>query len=157
MRNAWVLGVATTAAVLVASMGVLAGEASHSREQLPAGPIRERHELMKTIGKHAKTIGELMKQGQVKPVVVEAQAIHREAQKIPGLFPPGSTHEKSRAKPEIWSHWDEFKSDAGALVRTSSALADTAAAEGDVKAASRKMFESCKSCHDSFRKPEKKK
>jgi cytochrome c556 len=139
--------------------GLLAAAAASShvhKEDLPAGPIRNRHELMEEIGSNAKVIGDALKAGKTDGVAGAAEAIRAAAGKIPGLFPPGSTHEKSRAKPEIWDKWDRFTNDAGALAREAGALAATAG-QGDLaatKKASGQMFDACKSCHDAFRLPE---
>jgi cytochrome c556 len=130
--------------------------AHEDAKDLPAGPIRERHELMKKIGDHAKKIGDANKAGKTATVAGDAEAISQLAMKIDALFPPGSTHEKSRAKPEIWTQWPEFQHLSKGLVDDSGALAKAAGQGGDVHAASQKMFGNCKSCHDKFRKPEKK-
>src|SRR6476646_5076837 len=76
--------------------------AAEHEHKLPPGPILERHELMEGIGKNAKVIGDAMKSGNFAPVGAAAEKIQTSATKITALFPPGSTHEHSRAKPEIW-------------------------------------------------------
>ena len=143
------LGISTIA-VVCANAG-----AHVKAEDLPPGPIRERHELMESIGKHAKQIGDAVKRGEPQSVAADAEAISKKAQKISGLFPEGSTHEKSRAKVEIWAHWKDFEQGARNLAADAAALARASKDGGDVKKASGKMFENCKSCHDSFRIPEK--
>lgn len=127
-----------------------------SADQLPAGPIRDRHELMEGIGKNAKTIGDAMKSGKFEPVGPAADAIHTSAGKVLALFPKGSTHEHSRAKPEIWQQWDKFESGVQALATASAELAAAAKAGSGVPDAAQKMFGTCKACHDQFRVPEKK-
>src|SRR5262245_32378560 len=89
-----------------------AHEPSHA---IPAGPIRERHELMEGIGKNAKIIGDALKAGNETPVAAAAEKIQASAAKIPGLFPQGSTDPKSRAKPEIWTNWAKFEESAKKL------------------------------------------
>jgi len=123
---------------------------------LPAGPIRERHELMKGIGNNAKTIGDALKAGNKAPVAAAAEQIQRDATRITALFPPGSTHPKSRAKPDIWQNWPKFEADAKNLQSAATALAAAANSGGDVRGGARAMFDTCKSCHDQFRIPEKK-
>lgn len=128
--------------------------AHEKSEELPAGPIRDRHELMEGIGDHAKKIGNALKQGTTEGVAEAADEIHARAEKIDGLFPKGSTNPKSRAKPEIWENWAEFQRLSASLEKDSAALAKTARDGGDVRAAAHEMFDSCKSCHDQFRVPE---
>jgi cytochrome c556 len=140
---------ATAAAV------ALAGEHDHDAK-LPAGPIRDRHELMEGIGKNAKTIGDALKSGKHDPIATSAEAIQASAGKILGLFPAGSTDKKSRAKPEIWTDWAKFEKLSKELATTAGDLAVAAKSGGDASTAANTMFGSCKSCHDAFRAPEKK-
>jgi cytochrome c556 len=124
---------------------------------LPPGPIRERHELMEGIGKNAKFIGDKLKAGGERAEIEDAALkIMESAKKITGLFPPGSTNPKSRAKPVIWTHWDKFQENARLLSEAAGVVADRARSGGEIKPAADKMFAVCKSCHDEFRAPEKK-
>jgi len=144
---------------IVLMAGGLQMVSAHEAKDLPAGPIRDRHELMEGIGKNAKAIGTSLQEGgagdRVK-IADWALKIQTSASKIAGLFPKGSTDPKSRAKPEIWTHWDKFEENAKLLEASAGELAAAAQSGGDVGAASKKMFAACKSCHDEFRKPEKK-
>ncbi|GIW45934.1 MAG: cytochrome c [Candidatus Binatia bacterium] len=130
--------------------------AHDSKEPLPEGPIRERHELMERVGKQAKVIGDALKAGKLDPVGPAAEKIAAEAGKALPLFPEGSTHPRSRAKAEIWQQWDEFEKLMRQLEADAKATAEAAQGGGDVRAAANKMFGNCKSCHDRFRLPEKK-
>jgi len=149
-------------AIVMGAIVLMAGGlqvVSAHEADLPAGPIRDRHELMEGIGKNAKAIGDSLKEGGAgdRPLIGDsALKIQTSASKIAALFPKDSTDLKSRAKPEIWMHWDKFEKDAKLLEATASELALAAQSGGDVSAASKKMFAACKSCHDDFRKPEKK-
>lgn len=144
-----------SALMLTCALGVVrAHEPSH---KLPAGPVRDRHELMEGIGKNAKIIGAALKAHNFEPVAGAAEKIQAAAPKIAGLFPEGSTHPKSRAKPEIWSNWAKFEATAKKLETNAGALATTAKSRADVPAAAKTLFDTCKSCHDQFRVPEKKK
>jgi cytochrome c556 len=148
------------AMLLVAAwVTMVGGTASHSlaheTHELPAGPIRDRHELMEGIGDDAKAIGAAMKKDDNAAVAASAAKIQAAAAKITALFPEGSTDPKSRAKPEIWKNWAQFAADVEKLESTAGALAAAAKGGGDVKAASQAMFGACKSCHDAFRVPEK--
>ncbi len=151
MRTAWITG-----AVLLLLGGEAAVRAANHAADLPAGPIRERHELMEGIGNSAKTIGDALKAGNTAPVAAAAERIQRDASRITALFPPGSTHKKSRAKPEIWQSWSKFEAAAKDLQSAAAALAVAAQGGGDVRGGAQAMFDTCKSCHDQFRVPEKK-
>lgn len=144
--------------VIVMVAGGLRVVSAHEAN-LPAGPIRDRHELMEEQGKDAKYIGDSLKAGGAGDRLRIADAalkIQTSAAKITALFPPGSTNPKSRAKPEIWTHWDKFQEDAKKLEAAAGELANAAQSGGDVKTAADTMFGACKSCHDEFRVPEKK-
>jgi cytochrome c556 len=153
MRHTWMIG----ASLVI--VGAVVTASAHEAN-LPAGPIRDRHELMEKIGKNAKIIGDAMKAGKFGPesgIVPAAQEISTAATKITGLFPPGSTDPKSRAKAEIWTNWKKFEEDAKLLQARAAELANEAAAGGNVPAKAQDMFAACKSCHDDFRIPEKEK
>ncbi|MGD9763834.1 MAG: cytochrome c [Candidatus Binatia bacterium] len=146
------------AVCIAAPMAAGAGDVSH--HDLPAGPIRDRHELMEDIGKQAKAINDALKAGatgeNAKQIQAAATAIAADAPKIAPLFPSGSTHPKSRALPAIWSDWGAFDQSAKELETSATALA-TAAGSGDaaaIKAKSREMFTTCKTCHDHCRQPD---
>jgi len=123
-------------------------------EQLPVGPIRDRHELMESIGANAKKVGKAVKAGDNPTVANAAEKINKASGQIVSLYPEGSLHAKSRAKPEIWKNWAEFTADAQKLQDTSAKLVTVAKDKGDIGAASKAMFDTCKSCHDQFRTPE---
>jgi cytochrome c556 len=131
------------------------GIAWADEQDLPAGPIRERHELMEEIGKQAKALNGALKAGGTAAVAPPAEAIARLAARIVKLFPEGSTHPKSRAKPEIWQKFDQFEALAGGLVTSSSALAVAAKAGADVQSLAAKVTRTCKACHENFRTPKK--
>jgi cytochrome c556 len=133
-----------------------AGLAMAGHDDLPPGPIHDRHELMEGIGDNAKKIGDALKAGNLEPVPAAANAIKTDAGKALALFPKGSTHPGSRAKDEIWSSWDKFEAGMKDLEAKAGELATAAENKGDVGAASKAMFGNCKSCHDNFRKPEEK-
>jgi cytochrome c556 len=141
---------------IATGMLIFAGpvSADDHKHDLPAGPIHDRHELMEGIGGHAKKIGEALKSDKRDEIAIEAEKISTESAKINALFPPDSTPPKSRAKPEIWTNWPEFKTFQSSLQSGADALALAARQDGDVKAAAQKMFESCKGCHEKFRVPD---
>jgi cytochrome c556 len=152
MQRARTLAGAVVATVaLTAAAGLWAHEKG---EELPPGPIRDRHERMEAIGDLAKKINDALKHGENDVVAENAAAIAEKAKNIAALFPEGSVHPNSRAKPEIWQHWEKFERLAEQLPENAAALAAAARGGGDVSAASKKLFGTCKSCHDEFRQPE---
>jgi cytochrome c556 len=146
------------------SIGLLAATpamvgAAHEHGKLPPGPISDRHELMESQGQQAEAINTAFSVGSegfdVSIIQRSAQAIAMSAHQIPDLFPKGSTDPNSRALPAIWTNWDKFVGLAKQLEDQASSLSN-AASTGDtenLQEKSKKMFATCKACHDQFRKP----
>jgi cytochrome c556 len=138
---------------------VPAGQHDHSK--LPPGPIRDRHELMKSMGEEAQAINDAFNMGAegMDTGVIQrgAQVISMNAARIPTLFPKGSTDPNSRALPKIWDNWDKFEQLAKQLQDRAMALSNAAGSQTDenFKEKSDKVFATCKSCHDQFRRPKK--
>ena len=130
------------------------GSAHADEHKLPAGPIHDRHELMEGVGDDAEAIGKALKAGKTADAAAPAERIAGSVEKFLTLFPAGSEHADSRAKPEIWTKRAEFDRLGKELVTTATALAAAAKSGGDVKAASGAMFKNCKACHTEFRKPD---
>jgi cytochrome c556 len=134
----------------------------HDHSKLPPGPIRDRHELMEAQGEQAKDINNAFTtgaEGFVGVIQRAAQAIALSAAQIPRLFPKGSTDPRSRALPAIWDHWDKFVQLANQLQDQATSLSNAAGSGQDEKLQDKanKMFATCKSCHEQFRRPEDKK
>jgi len=136
---------------------------SHEHSNLPPGPIRDRHELMKAIGDQAKNINDAFNVGaegfDTGIIQRSADAIAMSAHRIPDLFPKGSTGPNSRALPDIWEKWDGFVQLSKQLEDQAQSLSRAAGSGNDEKLKEKadKMFATCKACHDHFRRPEKKK
>ncbi len=146
-RYRWILG----CGLMLAAPGFAR---AHGAEDVPAGPIRDRMELMEHIGDDAKAINEAVKAGKTADALKPAENIASIAPKFTGLFPDGSEDPKSRARPNIWTARDEFDAFNTYLVEAAQKVADIAREGGDLRPAVKKMFGTCKSCHDKFRIPE---
>jgi cytochrome c556 len=138
------------AAVIV--LGLAAPGRTDSKK-LPPGPIKDRIELMEQVGDSAKTINDALKAGKPADTAAPADQIAAAVPKLLKLFPPGSESPDSRAKPAIWTSQDEFDAYFGYLEKEAKGVAAAARSGGDVKAASRKLYKTCKSCHTKFRQP----
>jgi cytochrome c556 len=75
------------------------------------------------------------------------------AEKIPSLFPKGSTTGKTKAKAEIWEKNDDFVKHAKTLSKSAGELAAAAKAgnEADVAVKVKAMGDACGACHNAFR------
>jgi cytochrome c556 len=118
------------------------------------GVVKERMDLMETIGKQFKEIGQRVQSNRNLPSIGERAAkIQEMSEKIPGLFPAGSLDRPTDAKATIWEQWDQFEARARDLRQAAGALS-TAAPSGDPKLISERfkaVSRSCAACHDDFR------
>lgn len=146
------LHVAACAAILFPAMTALAAG------QNPA--FKQRHDNFELMGKAMKGVFDEFKKPAADIAVIRANAklLAQAAPKVGKHFPKGTGPEagvKTEALPAIWEKPVEFKASANRLVGATSGL-QAAAKLGDIaqiKAAAGAVGASCKSCHDSFRKP----
>lgn len=120
------------------------------------GVVKERMDLMKTIGKNTKMVAPIAMGSadmNLKAVEEGATAIQKAATMALEKFPEGSTSEKSEAKANIWTDWDTFSSLMKSLADDAGALAQLAKDGEDFELtdAFGKMASNCKKCHTDFR------
>lgn len=118
-----------------------------------ADVIEKRQKFMKGNSAAAKAIKGAVEAKDYATVEVKAKELMGNAEKIPGLFPKGSTAGKTKAKAEIWEKGDDFNSKAKGLGKAARELADAAKAgdEAGVTAKVKALSGACKNCHESFR------
>ncbi|HWO41164.1 MAG TPA: cytochrome c [Candidatus Eisenbacteria bacterium] len=118
-----------------------------------ADVIEKRQQVMKQQSADAKAIKAAVESKDYATIETKAKDLMGTAEKIPELFPKGSTKGKTKAKAEIWENWDDFTKKAKALKSAASDLAaaakskDHAAVEAKVK----EVSGACSGCHKSFR------
>lgn len=91
-----------------------------------SGVVKERMELMKEMKQSVKTLSAMFR-GQTDydadAVASAAKTLEKNSgSELTELFPEGSLHKPSEAKPEIWQEWDRFSALADQLKRFSTAL-----------------------------------
>ena len=118
-----------------------------------ADVIEKRQELMKSTSDAAKAIQAAAESKDYATIEMKAKDIMGNAEKIPDLFPKGSTQGKTKAKPEIWEKMDEFSKNPGKLKKAASELADAAKDKDDqaVTVKVKALGEVCGNCHKAFR------
>jgi cytochrome c556 len=140
------------------AFGLLAGCASGDKKMSGSGDVvADRQQLMKTQGAQMQEITAKLRAGNVEGVATNADTLASTAQKIPALFPPGSTSPKSRAKPEIWQKKAEFDGYAKNLDTQAKRVAQLARSKDQAatQAAVTEMGRTtCGACHNAFRGPE---
>lgn len=135
----------------VAAAGLTGAEAQKDREG-----------HMKTMGKAAKAIGDLLKAGSAAPDVIKPNAdqIVVGSHNLLTWFPRGSGQEaapKSRALPVVWTDWSDFQAKAHNFALAAAQL-DAVSGSGDmtkVGPAMKGVGEACKGCHEKFQAKEK--
>jgi cytochrome c556 len=118
-----------------------------------ADVIEKRQKLMKSNSEAAKAIKAAADSKDYATIELKAKDIMGNAEKIPDLFPKGSTVGKTKAKPEIWEKGDEFAKNPKALGKAASELADAAKAKDDaaIGVKVKALGEVCANCHKNFR------
>lgn len=123
MKTAYVWGTALVLSATVTSGLVLAHGGA-------TGVVMERMELMKELKGSMKQLSDMFsgKAEYDAQEVREAAAVLEAASgtKMTALFPEGSLHGPTEAKPEIWQEWQRFQGMADDLGRYSRALAESA-------------------------------
>ena len=121
------------------------------------GVVKERMELMKSMGDRMKKMGDMVK-GKVAfdsaSIAASAQEIKQAAPEITHLFPEGSSHKPSEALPRIWEERGKFDELTESMILEAGKLNDVASA-GDrrsIMVQFTKLGKTCSSCHTDFRK-----
>ena len=120
--------------------------------------IDKRKALMKANNEAvSKAIKKAVEEKDFATVETKAKEIMGNMDKVPDLFPPGSTSEKSRAHPDIWVKNDEFRKRAANAKKAAEGLSKAAAAKNEaevevkVKELGNTKEGACGDCHKMFR------
>jgi cytochrome c556 len=118
-----------------------------------ADVIEKRQKAMKGNSADAKAIKAAVESKDYATIEMKAKDIMGTAEKIPDLFPKGSTKGKTKAKDEIWEKRGEFTKAAKNLEKAADELADAAKAKDDdaVTAKIKALSGACGNCHKAFR------
>lgn len=122
-----------------------------------ADAVKDRQAAMKDISKANKALRAAAKKGDKETVEKQAMMIVTLAEKVPALFPKGTDRatlgeKATRAKPEIWARWDDFRKQAEELRSMATQIASSAKG-GDLQMASAGVNKACGGCHKPFRGP----
>ncbi len=149
VRNVLMLGALTAL--------TLAGSAVAQMAKSPDEIVAERQRFMKLNGASWKDVQDKLKAGlPIEMVAVNAETMAQNGLRITSYFPPGSTTDKSKAKPEIWQKWSDFEAAAKTMTAESEKLRDAAMAKNaDAVQAIAKDFgrNACGTCHQPFHVP----
>jgi len=119
-----------------------------------AADVKYRQTVMKSMGAHMTAMSLVVKKevAMRSQLGAHAEAIHALSATIPEMF-PAPDKVRSSAKPEIWTHFDEFKSLSARLERESATLSQLAAKRDwkSFDAQFARVAKTCEDCHDKFR------
>jgi cytochrome c556 len=115
--------------------------------------IEKRQKLMKEQSADAKAIKAALEKKDYATIEAKAKDIMGTAEKIPELFPKGSTKGKTKATAAIWEKHDEFEKNAKNLRKAANELSDAAKAKDDaaVGVKVKALGQACSGCHKPFR------
>jgi len=139
--------------ILAAGLFGVMAVASATQVYAQSEVIEKRQKLMKAQSADAKAIKAAVEAKDYTTIETKAKDIMGTADKIPSLFPKGSTKGKTKAKAEIWENSDEFAKDAKALSKAAGELAAAAKArnDADIGVKVKAMGDACGACHKQFR------
>jgi cytochrome c556 len=138
-----------TASVAAAATVALA----HEGHEHATGVVRERMELMTSMGDHLLAISKRLRANKdLANVADDARAIEELARKMAPQFPVGSTQFPTAAKPEIWQEWADFDAKAKKLETEARKLAATNPSDGHaLRSQFRAVAYTCDGCHETYR------
>lgn len=124
----------------------------------PEDLIKYRRNVMKAIGGHTSAAG-LIVEGKVdykRQLAEHARAVQIMTRDIPALFPKDSDFGETRAKDEVWSKRADFEKAAQNTKTKAAAFAKATQGSNPsaIAASFKELGQSCKACHDDFRKKE---
>ena len=130
---------------------------AHDEDSPKHKAIKYRQSAMTLIGANFKPMGAMIK-GEIP---FDAAVMARHAKDLGAVasidilrgFPQDSDGKGSKAKPEIWFEWDDFKAKLDDMQEATAKLAQVATG-GDrdaIKAQFGKTAETCKACHKKFK------
>jgi cytochrome c556 len=156
------------ALIVIAVVFAADGNLSVNAHEGATGIVKERMESMKTLGDHAKIVGNMFKGKQpfeLSAVQTAAATFVTHGQKIPTLFPDTEASRRggnTEALPAIWSDWEAFSTLAERFTSESQLLVDiTESLEENVKLGDKNVrkvrtaffraAKGCRQCHKKFR------
>lgn len=137
-------------------LAAVIGGASLAHAEEPENFIKYREAMMKAMAGHSGAASQIVR-GKVSPeghLQMHAKSLEELASDIASLFPEGSDFGETEAKDDIWKDWDKFQKAADNTKQATAAFA-AAVDTGDkakIAATFKDVGQSCKSCHEKFRK-----
>ena len=146
-----------TSKILKRTLGAAFATAGSSPSDAQMSDLtKKRLASMKTMGGNMKKLGAAVGGGDNAAAAAAAAEINKIASQIPTLFPDGSGTGETRAKPEIWQDFADFRSKANAVEAASAKVvadANSGSLGSDPKAVVGSIGQNCGACHKAYRVP----
>jgi cytochrome c556 len=141
--------------ISILAAAIVSAALAHEGHEHATGVVRERMELMTSMGQRLLAISKRLRANKdMASVPNDARAIHELASKITAQFPPGSTQFPTAAKPVVWQEWVDFNAKAKSLEAETEKLMNTSAKDGEsLRAQFRAVAYACDGCHEKYRMP----
>lgn len=147
----------TAAVVFLLAIALVILPQPSQGHQGATGVVKERMDMMDTIGDDMKAIKSMVTKKQpfdADKLAQHAESIRALSVRIGEVFPEGSLGMPSEALPAIWKNWEDFTRMADKLTLEATKLRDIAA-DGDLGPTMKQFAavgKTCRSCHTDFRK-----
>lgn len=131
---------------------VMVGGIAYAQSKAADPDVNARQTLMQGNGAAMGTLGGMAKgEAAFDAAAAEAakQALIANAAEIAAKFTNNASDPENRAKPDVWTNWDDFAAKAAALGAAATAL-DASSLDG-VKAGLGAIGGACKDCHTSYK------
>ena len=117
------------------------------------GVVKDRQALMGSNGGSMKALGEMVKSGTIDVAAATAAltTLQTNAQQISVVFETNDLTPPTKAKPEIWTDFERFKTKAAALEAAATAALAGAMDAAGLGAAMGALGGSCQGCHEAYR------
>lgn len=117
------------------------------------GMVKVRQDIMGFNGGAMKALGDMVKSGTIDAAVAQTalRTLQINAQNIPIVFETNDLTPPTKAKPEIWTDFEGFKTKAAGLEAAATAALAGAMDAGTLGAAMGALGGACQACHEAYR------
>ncbi|EKV31546.1 Cytochrome c' [Caenispirillum salinarum AK4] len=147
--------------LMIAGAGLFAALPASSHTTGAPPLVEERQAAMEDMKDAMKVLGPMVKGEAPFDAAQAAEAaavIHGVSTRIPDFYPTDSTYyEPGHALPAVWEESDAFRDEAAEALEAAAALreaVDGAGAAAAIAPAVKEVAETCRACHDDFKKDE---
>jgi cytochrome c556 len=149
LKRSW-----TAVLIMFTGMALIGVVSVASAHEGATGVVKERMDRFKASKTSLQTIKQALKTEDWTVLQTEAEQLNVWANEMVEYFPEGSNQAPSEARDAVWLDWDGFVQAVQAFGVTTRGLVSAAdnRSVNEASLAFKATAQSCKACHDSFRK-----